>query len=48
MTGGVGTGNRNGERARDVYLAEDDALWEDDTDVSPRVLGKDDAARRNS
>ncbi|GAA0283835.1 hypothetical protein GCM10009527_094900 [Actinomadura nitritigenes] len=48
MAGGVGLSGRNGERARDVYVAEDNSLWEDETEFSPRVIGKYDQTTRNA
>jgi hypothetical protein len=42
MTGGVGGAGRSGERTRDVALLEGSDLWTDETQVSPRVLGRPD------
>lgn len=47
MTGGAGGGGRSGERSRDVYVTEDGTLWDDETEVSPRVLGKPDQTTRS-
>ncbi|QKG21743.1 hypothetical protein ACTIVE_3381 [Actinomadura verrucosospora] len=47
MTGGLGNGNGTRERTRDVYAAEDNTLWEDETEFSPRVLGNPDRTTRN-
>jgi hypothetical protein len=44
MTGAMGGGGRNSERSRDVHMVEDDDLWNDDSEVSPSVIGKPDQA----
>ncbi|GAA2149720.1 hypothetical protein GCM10009727_53430 [Actinomadura napierensis] len=47
MTGGMGGGAREVERSRNTSMLEDDDLWRDETEVSPRVLGKFDQSMRN-